>query len=77
MAADLQSRGISAHGLLVQGPTVETILTERERLQADTIVLGSHGRGALFRALLGSVSEGVVRATPCPVLVVPAATTEP
>lgn len=37
---------------------------------ADLIVIGSHGRGGLKRALLGSVAEGVMRNAPCPVLVV-------
>jgi nucleotide-binding universal stress UspA family protein len=39
-------------------------------LHVDVIVVGSHGRGALSRILLGSVSEQVVRHAPCPVLVV-------
>jgi nucleotide-binding universal stress UspA family protein len=37
---------------------------------ADMIVIGSHGRGGLRRALLGSVAEGVMRQASCPVLVV-------
>ncbi len=37
---------------------------------ADLIVIGSHGRGGIKRALLGSVAEGVMRNAPCPVLVV-------
>jgi nucleotide-binding universal stress UspA family protein len=37
---------------------------------ADLIVIGSHGRGGMRRALLGSVAEGVMRNAPCPVLVV-------
>ena len=44
---------------------------KRSAWDADTIVVGSHGHGALHRALLGNVSEGVVRAARCPVLVVP------
>jgi nucleotide-binding universal stress UspA family protein len=35
------------------------------------LVMGSHGRGRLGRALLGSVSAAVLRDPPCPVLVVP------
>jgi len=57
--------------LLIQGPTVEKILQEQGRLGADLIVMGSHGHGALFSLLVGSVAEGVLRRATCPVLVVP------
>ena len=73
LAEGLRKRAISARALLIQGPTVEQILAEGQRLEAEAIVIGSHGHGALHRALLGSVSEGVVRGAHCPVLVVPAA----
>jgi nucleotide-binding universal stress UspA family protein len=39
-------------------------------LKVDVIVVGSHGRGAIERLLLGSVSDQIVRHAPCPVLVV-------
>ncbi len=51
---------------------VETILQEVDKLDADLIVIGSHGRGAVLRALLGSTSEGVLHRTRVPVLIVPA-----
>lgn len=76
MADALRARGLSAMALLIQGPTVEKILAEAERLGAQFIVIGSHGHGVLHRALLGSVSEGVVRGARCPVHVVPARTRE-
>jgi nucleotide-binding universal stress UspA family protein len=71
LAEQLRARGIDAQALLVQGPTVETILDRAQKLQADLIVVGSHGHGALYRALLGSISEGMVRKSTCPVLIVP------
>jgi nucleotide-binding universal stress UspA family protein len=72
-AADrLRAQRLEATALQVQGPTAETILREAERLHADMIVLGSHGHGVLRRALLGSVSEGVLHGATCPVLIVPA-----
>jgi nucleotide-binding universal stress UspA family protein len=39
-------------------------------LEADLVVVGTHGRRGIRRVLLGSVAEGVVRMAPCPVLVV-------
>jgi nucleotide-binding universal stress UspA family protein len=49
------------------GGTVCRIAAE---LNVDVVVVGSHGRGAIERLLLGSASEQVVRHAPCPVLVV-------
>lgn len=37
----------------------------------DLVVMGTHGRGAVARMLLGSVAEKVVRSAPCPVVTVP------
>jgi nucleotide-binding universal stress UspA family protein len=39
-------------------------------LEADLVVVGTHGRRGLSRVVMGSVAEGVVRLAPCPVLVV-------
>ena len=38
--------------------------------RADLIVMGTHGRGSLDRALLGSVADLVIRLAPCPVMTV-------
>jgi nucleotide-binding universal stress UspA family protein len=71
MAATLNKQGLQADALLVQGPTTETLLDEVERLNADLIIMGSHGRSGLFKAFLGSVSEQVLRDSKVPVLIVP------
>ena len=71
-AADkLRAAGVDVTALLVQGSTADTILSEAARLDANVIVVGSHGRGALYRAMLGSVSAAVLTKTRLPVLVVP------
>ncbi|NCQ34271.1 universal stress protein [bacterium] len=57
--------------LLLQGQTVEKLLAEQARLNADLVVLGSHGHGALYNLLVGSVAAGVLRGARCPVVVVP------
>lgn len=71
LADDLRGRGLDAQALLVQGSTADMILERAAKLEADLIVLGSHGHGALYRALLGSISEAVVRKATCPVLIIP------
>lgn len=74
---DLQAEGIEVHALAVQGPTVQKIVEEAKRLGADLIVAGTHGHGALHDLVLGSVSDGLVRKAPCPVLVVPRTVDDP
>lgn len=69
----LREQGRDVESLLIQGPTVEKIVEEAGRLKADYIVMGSHGHGNLFELVVGSVSDGVIRRAPCPVVVVPRA----
>jgi nucleotide-binding universal stress UspA family protein len=58
--------------ILREGSTVAEILDAAQGLGADLIVMGTHGRTGLGRLLLGSVTEGVLRKAPCPVLTVKA-----
>lgn len=55
---------------LEQGFAASEIVRVAEEIQADMIVLGTHGRSGLGRLLMGSVAEQVVRKAPCPVLTV-------
>ena len=71
IAGAWRAGGLDATALLVQGTTVETILKEAADLQADMIIAGSHGKGAMRRLLVGSVSEGLLQHTKCPILIVP------
>lgn len=52
-------------------PTEEIAETARD-MQADLIVMGTHGRTGLNRALVGSTAESVLRMAPCPVMLVKA-----
>lgn len=59
--------------LLLAGKPAREILRLAGEQQADLIVMGVQGRGAVDRLLFGSVSQQVVRQAACPVLVVPVA----
>ncbi len=52
------------------GQPAPTIVNAAKAWPADIIVIGSHGRGGVQRALVGSVAEAVMRHAPCPVLVI-------
>jgi nucleotide-binding universal stress UspA family protein len=60
--------GVDVDHKMVRGEPVDEIVELAKALPADIIVMGTHGRGLLGRILMGSVAEGVVRASPCPVL---------
>jgi universal stress protein A len=55
---------------VIVGPVARRILESASEQRADLIVMGTHGRGAVARFLIGSVAERVVRAAECPVLTV-------
>ncbi len=50
----------------------ETIMQQAQEQNADLIVVGTHGRGPVRRAVIGSVADKVIRAAEAPVLVLPA-----
>ena len=54
---------------VLEGRPGAALCSFAEEVAADTIVLGTRGRGRIKRALLGSVADYVVRNAPCPVLV--------
>ena len=48
----------------------DSVLTFAQTLKADVIVMGTHGRRGYDRLMLGSVTDRVMRRSPCPVLAV-------
>lgn len=71
LAKQIRNEGIIVEEFLIQGPTVDVILSQAEKFNADLIVLGSHGKNVLERVLMGSTSEGVIHKTKVPVLIIP------
>jgi nucleotide-binding universal stress UspA family protein len=59
---------VAVHSQLEEGPVVD-VLVDRSH-QADLLVVGRRGRGALRMAPLGSVSRSVAERAACPVVVV-------
>ena len=67
----LASEGLEVGAMVVSGTPVKVILREAERLEAEFLVLGSHGHGAFRCLLTGSVCLGVLRDAARPVVIVP------
>lgn len=64
------SRGVPLETVLREGNPAEEIRAVAEEMSADVIVIGTHGRRGLARALLGSVAENVIRTVTRPVLTI-------
>jgi nucleotide-binding universal stress UspA family protein len=72
LKAQCATSGAEVMALHIQGPIVEKIIYEAGEQHADLIIIGSHGHGAFYDLLVGSVTQGVIKAARCPVVVVPA-----
>jgi len=53
------------------GTVAEEILNQADELNADMIVMGTHGHGAMYNLLVGSATKGVLKHSTRPVLLVP------
>ena len=71
ISAKLRDDGVDAQAILVKGHPAKLIVAKASDLQADLIILGSHGHSVLRKALLGSVSEAVIHHARCNVMIVP------
>jgi nucleotide-binding universal stress UspA family protein len=67
-AADCRSRGVPSSARVVSGAPHEGIVEAAKQESAAFIVMGTHGRGAVGRFLVGSVADRVVRTAPCAVV---------
>jgi nucleotide-binding universal stress UspA family protein len=71
LVARAKAAGVRASGALLDlGVTHEQIVRFARARRADLIVMGTHGRGALTKALLGSVASRVLTTSRCPVVTV-------
>ncbi|MEM3578764.1 MAG: universal stress protein [Candidatus Bathyarchaeia archaeon] len=68
-AEKVKAEGVEAETILREGHTVHEIVRAAEEGKFDLIVMGARGLSRIKEIILGSVSEGVIRNAPCPVLV--------
>jgi nucleotide-binding universal stress UspA family protein len=71
--AGLARRGIQATGTLADGVAYAGVNRVAAEIGADLIVMTTHGRSGFEHALIGSVTERVIRTCRVPVVVVPPA----
>ena len=74
LASTITDVPVESHAL--QGIPGHAIVSVADEIQADLIVMGTHGRSGLSRLVMGSVAEDVMRHAHCPVLTMKPRTTE-
>ena len=67
----IESAGIETSAVLMEGPTVDSILEEAEKFKAELIILGSHKHGKFYHIIAGSIHDSIVSHSNIPVLIVP------
>lgn len=70
LARDWIPANMRQETIVISGDPAERVLDTARGLDADLIVMGTHGRRGLSHLVLGSVAERVVRESPTPVLTV-------
>ncbi|MGC1380810.1 MAG: universal stress protein [Candidatus Baltobacteraceae bacterium] len=71
VAAELAGKlGVRLQTAILRGRTIDEVLEYARRMKAQLLVLGTHGRKGINRAILGSTCEGVLRQADVPVLAV-------
>jgi len=68
--ADTEKAGVRVRAELLEGAPYRVVLDWAKEYGADLIVIGTHGHTGLTHALLGSVTERIVRMADCPVLTI-------
>ncbi len=71
LEAKLQGEKIPVETVQLNGPPIRVIVEQAKKLDADYIVMGSHGHTALYDLLVGSTTHGVLMRAACPVVITP------
>jgi nucleotide-binding universal stress UspA family protein len=71
LVAAATTDGLEAESIAVIGLAADEIVNAAEAQRADTILVGSHGHGALYNLFAGSVVTGILKRSEIPVLVIP------
>jgi nucleotide-binding universal stress UspA family protein len=74
--ASRRSRKVAIDGVVESGKPWRVIVDTASRLEDGLVVMATHGRTGIPRMILGSVTEKVLRAAPCPVLTIPGGRTD-
>lgn len=67
----IKNQGLEVSHILKQGVASDTILDYAKEVNANYIVMGSHGRSGLYDVFIGSLTKELTKLSEIPVLVIP------
>ncbi len=70
-AEKIRRHGIPVEEVVETGRPADVVLRVAREAEAKAIVMGTHGRTGLARAVIGSVADRIIRHARCPVILVP------
>jgi nucleotide-binding universal stress UspA family protein len=70
-AEQLEAAGVNVEAVTLIGLAVDDILEQAAKYDAEYIILGTHGHGALYHLFSGSVVTGILKRAKCPIIIVP------
>ena len=68
---DLLKAKIKSECVFMEGPTIENILDEAEKVKAEIIIIGSHEHGKFYHLIFGSTHNLLIKKSTIPVLIIP------
>jgi len=71
LIAPLADASVKAAFEILEGHVIDEIVATAKRIDAGHIVMGSHGHGAFYNLVLGSVAEAIMRKVDVPLTIVP------
>lgn len=71
LESKLKAEQVPVETMQLNGPPIRLIVEQARKLDADYIVMGSHGHTALYDLLVGSTTHGVLMRATCPVVITP------
>lgn len=70
-AKRMNRKGIKSTGLVIEGATVEGIIEEVDKVNADLLMIGFNAHGPLYNLFIGGTTTSVIEQCPVPMLVIP------
>ena len=68
----IKTKGINCSSRIISGPPGAGLLSVCQIIDADFLVIGSHSKGFVQRAVMGSVADFILHNSPIPVIITPA-----